>query len=155
MLTDDLGRLLETIESRLDSIDQPPPEIFSTQFLLFQIRELLSQRIVAKHLDPVLKVTASEMELEGSEVDGVEDSQKVRQIAGCRSSRSSNSSIEVERVLRRYATENVRSYVSQDLVCQSLTRFLLNGRLVLGYQTLAILSRRQPGLSCRNCRPLT
>jgi hypothetical protein len=26
---------------------------------------------------------------------------------------------------------------------------------VLGYQTLAILSRRQPGLGWRNCRPLT
>ena len=107
MLTDDLGRLLETIESSLNSIDQLPPEIFSTQFLLFQIRELLSQRIVAQHLDPVLKVTPSEMELKGSKIDSVEDSQKVGKVAGCRSGRSSNGSIEVERVLRRYTSENV------------------------------------------------
>jgi|SRR5467141_5025762 len=107
MVSDDLGRLLETIESSLNSIDQLPPEIFSTQFLLFQIRELLCQSIVAQHLDPVLKVATSEMELEGSEVDGVEDSQKVGKVAGCRSGRSSNGSIEVERVLRGYTSENV------------------------------------------------
>src|SRR5467141_4873314 len=137
-LTDDLGRLLETIESRLDSIDQLPPEIFSTQLLLFQIRELLSQRIVAQHLDPVLKVAASEMELEGSKIDSAEDSQKVRKVSSCCPGWSSHGPVKVKRVLRRYATENVRSYVSHDLVCQGFTRFRLNGRLRLGYQTLAI-----------------
>ena len=76
-------------------------------FLLFQTCELLCQSIVAEHLHPILKVTAPEMELKGSEVDSVEDSQKVRQITGCGSGRSSNGSIEVERVLRRYTSENV------------------------------------------------
>src|SRR5467141_3461337 len=137
-LTDDLGRLLETIESRLDGIDQLPPEIFSTQLLLFQIRELLSQRIVAQHLDPVLKVAASEMELEGTKIDSAEDSQKVRKVSSCCPGWSSHGPVKVKRVLRRYATENVRSYVSHDLVCQCLTRFRFNGRPVLGYQTLAI-----------------
>jgi hypothetical protein len=144
MLTDDLGRLLETIESRLDGIDQLPPEIFSTQFLFFQIGELLGQRIVAQHLDPVLKVAASEMELEGSKIDSADDSQKVRKVSGGCPGWGSHGPIEVKRVLGRYATENVRSYVSKDLVCQSLILFRVNGRLVLGYQTLAIYLEDSP-----------
>ena len=47
------------------------------------------------------------MELERVEVDSIEDSQKVGKVSGCRSGRSSNGSVEVERVLRGYASENV------------------------------------------------
>ena len=74
VVADSLWSLLQTIKSRLDSVHQLQSEIFSTQFLLLKICELLGERIVAQHFDPVLKVTASEMELEGSEVDSVEDS---------------------------------------------------------------------------------
>src|SRR5712691_11020704 len=102
-----LRALLKGIDSCLDDIYQLQPEVFSPHFLFLQTRELICESVVAHHLDPVLKVSPSEMELEGSEVDGVEDSQKVGKIAGCRTGRSSNSSIEVERVLRRYTSENV------------------------------------------------
>jgi len=62
-VADSLWGLLETIESRLDGVYQLQSEIFSSQFLLLNICELLGERIVAQHLDPVLKVPASEMEL--------------------------------------------------------------------------------------------
>src|SRR5213080_4129949 len=104
---DCLRALLKGIYSCLDDIYQLQPEVFSPHFLLLQTCELSCESVVAQHLDPVLKVTPSEMELEGSEVDGVEDSQKVGKIAGCGSGRSSNSSVEIERVLRRYTSESV------------------------------------------------
>jgi len=71
---DCLRTLLQGIYSCLDDIYQLQPEVFSTHFLLFQTCELLCQSIVAEHLDPVLKVTAPEMELKGGEVDSADDS---------------------------------------------------------------------------------
>jgi len=106
-VADGLGSLLETVESRLDSVYQLQSKIFPSQFLFLQYCELLSERIVAQHNDPVLKVTASEMELKRSKIDSVEDSQKIGKISSCCSSWSSDSSVEVEGVLRRYTSKNV------------------------------------------------
>ena len=145
-----LGGLLETVESRLDSVYELQSEIFSSQFLLLQICELLGERIVTEHFDPVLKVTAPEMELEGSKVDGADDSKKIRKIASGCSRWSPDGSVEVERILRRYTSKNVRSNVSQNLVWHSLTCFQPHRRTAVGYQTLSIYLEDTPTSTVEN-----
>ena len=78
VVADSLWSLLQTIESRLDGIYQLQSKILSSQFLLLQACELLSQCIVAQHLDPVLEIAPPEVKLERRDVDRVEYSQKVR-----------------------------------------------------------------------------
>jgi hypothetical protein len=116
-----LGTLLQSVQSGLDGIYQLQSKIFSSKLLFLQTCKLLSQRTVAQHLDPILEVTASEMELEGSKVDSVEDSQKVVQIARCCSSRSSYGSVEVEGVLGRNVSQYVSTDVSHNLAWHTLT----------------------------------
>ena len=69
--------LLEGVQSGLYSVYQLQPDFFPPQLLLPQTRKLFNQSIVTQHLDPVLEISPSEVELNGSDVDGVEDSQKV------------------------------------------------------------------------------
>ncbi len=69
--------LLQRGQSCLDGVYQLRPQLFSAQLLLFETGKLFRECVVAEHLDPVLEVASSKVELERCDVDGVDYSQKV------------------------------------------------------------------------------
>ena len=93
--------LLDLIDSSLNRVNKTYAQLFSRKLLLLQTGDLLSKRIVTQHSKPVLEISASNVELDGGDINATQDSDEVGQVSSRRSCWGSYRSVEIERILRR------------------------------------------------------